>query len=196
MKIDCLYKIEGAKFLTVRNFGDFYYILGTTDTLEVIQLLELAVRLRKRAARLALSYKIGTSNSTNTRERISAEHSDLNTVGSDDDDEATQLARRNSKLQVPIQQQPNCRAAPPEGKVSCSYSTGCTYSRYLCLKAGRPCNTRCKHKEKACNNVYGTALERPITAALVLRTIAALRAFAALRAQASAPTTTRGNADL
>lgn len=88
IKIDCLYKIEGAKFLIAGNFDKFYYIPGTTNILETVRLLELAIRLRKRTARLALSYKIGTSNDTNIRERISAKHSNLNIVGSDDDDEA------------------------------------------------------------------------------------------------------------
>lgn len=56
--IDCSYKLEGKEYLTTESFNKFQIILGTYNTRTglVIRLLKLAIRLRKRAARLIRSY--------------------------------------------------------------------------------------------------------------------------------------------
>lgn len=56
IKIDCLYKLEGIKYLTARSFDEFYYIRGTTNTPVIVRLLKPKTQLRKRIVRLARSY--------------------------------------------------------------------------------------------------------------------------------------------
>lgn len=56
IKIDCLYKLEGIKYLIARSFDEFYYIRGTTNTPAIVRLLKPKTRLRKRIARLTRSY--------------------------------------------------------------------------------------------------------------------------------------------
>lgn len=56
--IDCSYKLEGKEYLTIELFDKFQIILGTYNTRysPAIRLLELAIRLYKRVARLIRSY--------------------------------------------------------------------------------------------------------------------------------------------
>lgn len=169
--IACLYKLEDKTVLTVAKFDRFYYILGTIEAPSIRRLLKLAVRLRKRATRLERSYKVGTGASSNIRDRIGAKHDNPNLVGDDDNDDIDNkatLARRNGKLQRPIQQQPNRRTIALDGEVHCNCLTGCLYSRYACLKAKQPYNARYKHKGRGYKNKFGTMLERLSTAALVI----------------------------
>lgn len=107
--IDCSYKLEGKEYLTTELFNKFWIILGTYNTRTglAIRLLELATRLRKRVARLIRSYQASTSTLSNIRDPIGIERNNPNNrttlIGeSVDDDDAIQLARRNSELQVPI----------------------------------------------------------------------------------------------
>lgn len=173
--MDCLYKLEGKAVLIVAEFDSFYYILGTIEALSIRRLLELVVRLRKRAARLERSYNVGIGTLSNKRDRIGTEHDNPNIAGDDDDsiDKAT-IAARNGKLQRPIQQQANRRAIAPNSKTYCNCLTSCVYSRYACLKAKQPYNARYKHKGYIYKNKFGTIAERLLTAALVLRVLTAI----------------------
>lgn len=166
--IDCLYKLEGKAVLIVAEFDRFYYILGTTDALlSTRRLLELVVRLRKRTARLERLYIVGIGASSNVRDRISTKYDDPNLVGNEDN-EAT-LARRNSELQRPIQQQANRYIVAPSGKVYYNCITSYVYSRYACLKSKSLYNARYKHKGYTYENKFGTILERLLTTALLAR---------------------------
>lgn len=172
--IDCLYKLEGKTVLTVAEFDRFYYILGTIETLSIRRLLELTIRLRKRTARLKRSYNTGIGASSNTRDRISAKYDNPNLEGDDNADDKATLARRNGKLQRPIQQQANRRAATPSNKAYCNCLTSYVYGRYACLKAKQLYNARCKYKGYLYKNKFGTILERLLTAALARLLSAAL----------------------
>lgn len=102
--IDCLYKLEGKEFLTTKSFDEFQIILGTynVSSSPALKLLELATKLRKRVVRLVRSYTISIGTSSNIRDPTSAKRNDPNNrytpIGEEEEDNATQLARRNSKL--------------------------------------------------------------------------------------------------
>lgn len=101
--IDCLHKLEGKDFLTTESFDEFQIILGTYNvgSSPALRLLELATKLRKRAVRLVYSYTTSTGTSSNIRDPIGAKRNNPNNrytpTGEEEEDNATQLTRRNSK---------------------------------------------------------------------------------------------------
>lgn len=122
--IDCLYRLEGVDTLLVQAFDKFWIILGTTNSVLLLarrRLLKLLQRLRKRNARTARLYAAGIGVTIGRRNLIGAEFNNPNNpyLLGDDDDKATQLARRNSEPQVLIQYQPNRRIAALEDKKFC-----------------------------------------------------------------------------
>lgn len=122
---------------------------------------------------MARSHAASTGASSNQRDPILAERLDPNIRGAtplctpSTQLEDTQVARRNSEPQRPIQQQSRRRVAAAADSVSCYYSKGCKHSKYACLAAKQACTTRCKHKgNELCVNRYGTSTQRPATATL------------------------------
>lgn len=102
--------LKGVEILLVKAFDKFQIILGTTNLALLParrRLLKLVQRLRKRNTRIARLYTAGTGATTRRRKPISTELNDPNnryllSDGDGDDNEATQLTRRNGKPQVPI----------------------------------------------------------------------------------------------
>lgn len=105
--IDCSYRLEGKEFLTTKLFDKFWIILGTYDASSgpALRLLELPTKLRKRAARLIRSYTAGIGILSSARDPTSTKRNNPNnryTLVGEEDNDAIQLARRNSNPQVPI----------------------------------------------------------------------------------------------
>lgn len=103
--MDCSYSIKGKEFLTTESFDEFWIIPGTYDVSgSNLRLLEPVTKLRKRSARLVRSYATSTGVLSSARDLTGAERNDPNNrftpTGEAEDD--TQLARRNSRPQVPI----------------------------------------------------------------------------------------------
>lgn len=106
--IDCLYRLEGVDTLSVQAFDEFQIILGTTNSALLLvrrRLLKLLQRLYKRNTRTARLYAVGIGVTIGRRNPIGTEFNNPNNpyLLGDDDDEATQLTRRNSEPQVLIQ---------------------------------------------------------------------------------------------
>lgn len=104
--IDCSYQLKGKEFLITELFDEFWIIPGAYYTAGILRLLEPITKLRKRVVRLIRSYIASTGSLLNVRNPTSAKRNNPNNrailTGKDEEDSATQLARRNSNPQVPI----------------------------------------------------------------------------------------------
>ena len=172
MDMHCSHMLDETTHLTPSTFGSFRHLRQALNAPEPSRrLLEPPREFRRRSAREVRSHAANTGASTSRRDPILAERLDPNnrqaTPPCEAGPEATQVARRSGEPHRPIQIQANRHVPVPDHFEKCSCTRGCLKGKCACLAAQLPCTGRCKHPAHGspCQNRFGTATPRPMTAA-------------------------------